>query len=250
MAFPASVHSVLSAESDQAWPVEGQGRNECGCTAAANALNLVSKKRQFSKDRFVREAGLLFQRNLGGSPSPLTGWLIRRHGFGTHFGNLSHTNYEQVLCELIDLGVPVVVEIGVVKIAGIPFYGQHAIVLVGYKNADSPGQAPFPEEFYFVDSEWPALGKFDLAANNVVDPATGAVTTYPGNRTMGREEFRANYITRFYFPVFPSQAAHDAWFLTRMTTTGRVPILGPLREWTLSGSYDVLRADAKAPAAA
>lgn len=145
MAFPASVHSVLIAEGEDAWPVEGQGRNECGCTAAANALNLVSQKRRFTKDAFVREAGLLFQRNMGGSPSPLTGWLIRRHGFGTHFGNLSRTDYERVLCELIDLGVPVVVEIGVVKIAGISFYGQHAIVLVGYKNGALPGLPPSPK---------------------------------------------------------------------------------------------------------
>jgi hypothetical protein len=250
MAFLASVHSVLSAEVDDAWPVEGQGRNECGCTAAANALNLVSRQRRFTKDKFVHEAGLLFQRDLGGSPSPLTGWLIRRHGFGTHFGNLSRTNHHQALCELIDLGVPVVVEIGVVKIAGISFYGRHAIVLVGYKNGAQPDEAPIPEEFYFVDSEWPALGKFDLAANNVVDPATGAVTRYPGNRTMSREEFDRNYITRFYFPVFLSQAAHDAWYLARMVPSGRVPIVGALREWSLTGSYDVLRTDKKAPPAA
>lgn len=250
MAFPASVRTVLDAEGEEAWPVEGQGRNECGCTAAANALNLVSRQRRFRKDAFVQEAGLLFQRNMGGSPSPLTGWLIRRHGFGTHFGNLSRTDYERVLCELIDRQVPVVVEIGVVKIAGISFYGQHAIVLVGYKNAAPHGLPPVPEEFYFVDSEYPGLGKFDMAANNKVDPTTGAAITYPGNRTMSREEFRANYPTRFYFPVFPTQAEHDAWYLERMEPATRLPILGALREWSLTGSYDVLRADKKAPLAA
>ena len=245
MTFPASVHTLLEADGEAAWPVEGQGRNECGCTAAANALNLVMRQRRFSKDAFVHEAGLLFQRNLGGSPSPLTAWLIQRHGFGTHFGNLSHTDYERVLCDLIDLDVPVVIEIGVVKIAGISFYGQHAIVLVGYKNAAPPGQPTIPEEFYFVDSEWPALGKFDMAANNLVDPVTGAVTVYPGNHTMRREEFRANYPTRFYFPVFPTQAEHDAWYFSHMTSAGRLPIIGALREWSLTGSYDLLRSGKK-----
>lgn len=84
-----------------------------------------------------------------------------------------------------------------------------------------------------------------MAANNVAEPATGTVVAYPGNRTMGREEFRANYPTRFYFPVFPTQADHDAWYVARMTSTGRVPIIGALREWSLTGSYDMLRGDKK-----
>ncbi|HEX9373426.1 MAG TPA: hypothetical protein VF897_20605, partial [Roseiflexaceae bacterium] len=97
MPYPPYVHSVIANSDDAAWPVQGQGINECGCTVAANALNLLAGARLFDKDSFVREAGLLFNRGLGGSISPVTGWLIKRHGYGTHFGNLLHTDPEPVL---------------------------------------------------------------------------------------------------------------------------------------------------------
>src|SRR6185503_8714052 len=104
MPFPSYIHSVVKSSDDAAWPIEAQGRNECGCTAASNALNLLVGMQRFHKDDFVREAGLLFQREMGGTPSPVTGWLIKRHGFGTHFGNLSRTDDELVLRDLIDRG--------------------------------------------------------------------------------------------------------------------------------------------------
>jgi hypothetical protein len=239
MAFPHAVHSVISEAEEAAWPVEGQGVNECGCTSAANALNLLCGERRFAKDAFIREAGLLFQRELGGTPSPLAAWLIRRHGFGTHYGNLSHTNYEQVLCDLIDRKVPVVVELGAFKLAGKAFYGEHAIVLVGYKNVALPGAPPLPEEFYFVDAQWPELGKLSLKANNRDGDGDGVIEVYPGNRTLNRDEFRTKYPLRIYFPVFPTQRAHDEWYTANMTAMPRLPVLGWLSARWLSGSYDL-----------
>ena len=70
MPFPSYVHSVVKSSDDTAWPVQAQGRNECGCTAAANALNLLVGSRRFNKDDFLHEAGLLFQPGMGGTPSP------------------------------------------------------------------------------------------------------------------------------------------------------------------------------------
>src|SRR5215212_4597818 len=127
MSFPSYVHSVIKSAEEAAWPVEGQGVNECGCTSASNALNLLVQHLRFRKDDFVSQAGLLFQPRFGGTPSPATGWLIKRNGFGTHFGNLSRTDYEPVLRDLIDRGVPVIVEIGLDPLG---IYGGHSIVLV------------------------------------------------------------------------------------------------------------------------
>jgi hypothetical protein len=112
---------------------------------------------------------------------------------------------------------------------------------VGYKNSAAAGQTPVPEEWYFVDAEWPSLGKFDMAANDRPDSQTGTTIVYPGNRTLSREEFRSLYITKFYFPAFRTQALHDAWYEARMTIAGRAPMVGAFREWMLSGTYDLLR---------
>ena len=44
MPYPSYVHSVVANSDDTAWPVQGQGVNECGCTVAANALNLLDTR--------------------------------------------------------------------------------------------------------------------------------------------------------------------------------------------------------------
>src|SRR3712207_3627519 len=81
--------------------IRRQGVNECGCTAPANALNLLLGRKEFDKDQFVREAGIWFRRHVfggaGGTPSFVTGWLIKHHGFGTHFGSLRQTDFHAVL---------------------------------------------------------------------------------------------------------------------------------------------------------
>ena len=241
MPFPTTVHSVISDANEADWPVEGQGINECGCTAAANALNIVSGDRRFNKDEFVREASVLFQRKLGGTPSPVTGWLIQRHGFGTHFGNLSHTDYERVLCDLIDRHIPVVVELGAFRIGNQAIYGEHSIVLVGYNNASADPEKPIPSEFYFVDSQWPEIGKFTLTSNNRDSDGDGQVDMFPGNRTLSRDEFNAAYPMRFYFPVFETQAEHDEWYHTYIQVEQRIPLLGDILAQLLTGSYDLWR---------
>jgi hypothetical protein len=239
MAFPPYVHSVVGMSDDLVWAVEGQAENECGCTAASNALNILAKARRFRKDDFVREAGVFFQRGLGGSPSPVTGWLIKRHGFGTHFGNLSRTDYEVVLRDLIDHGVPVVIELGIVRVGSFAVYGQHSVVLVGYSDPfrDRAGQQR--EEYYLVDSQWPELGNFTLRSNDVDVDGDGVVETFPGNRTLTRQELRDNYLMKLYFPVFPTQAAHDDWYRASIRPAPGIPLVGGLIGSMLTGSYDI-----------
>jgi hypothetical protein len=237
MAYPLYVHSVIANSDDTAWPVQGQGVNECGCTVAANALNLLAQRREYDKDQFVREAGLLFQRPLGGSPSPVTGWLIRRSGRGTHFGNLSHTDAEIVLRDLIDRKVPVVVEIGANRVGPFEVYGQHSILLVGYSDPYRDSRGGLREEYYFVDSQWPGLGTFDLHTNDVVE--NSAMTPFPGNRTMLRDEFLRMYPMRIYFPVFPSQAEHDAWYQANIRPEGGIPLVNWVGSSLLTGTYDI-----------
>jgi hypothetical protein len=239
MQFPAYVRSVIDSPDDAAWPVQGQGENECGCTVAANALNLLAGARQFSKDDFVREAGIFFQRGLGGSASPVTGWLIRRHGRGTHFGNLLRTDAEVVLRDLIDQKVPVVVELGKHDLAPLPIhvYGQHSILLVGYSVPHPDRAGVLHQEYYFVDSQAQGLNTIDLHANDV--DVDGVPTPLPGNRTMARDDFLSQFPTGIYYPVFPSQAAHDGWYQARMRTSGGIPLISWLTGALLTGSYDV-----------
>jgi hypothetical protein len=215
---------------------------------AANALNLLASRRTYHKDDFVREAGLLFNRQLGGSPSPITGHLIKKYGRGTHFGNLSRTDAEIVLRDLIDRRAPVVVEIGSNRVGPFVIYGQHSILLVGYSDPYRDGAGALREEYYFVDSQWPGLGGFTLRSNDVVE--NGATTPYPGNRTMLREEFLRMYETRIYFPVFPSQAAHDAWYQANIRPASRFPLVGWVGSALFTGTHDVWvgsRATARAP---
>jgi len=239
MQFPDYVHSVIDSPDDAAWPVQGQGRNECGCTVAANALNLLAGSRQFSKDDFVREAGILFQRWMGGSASPVTGWLLQRHGRGTHFGNLLHTDAEVVLRALIDHKVPVVVEIGKHNLPHLPIhiYGEHSILLVGYSVPPPDRAGVLHQEYYFVDSQAQGFDTIDLHANIVnID---GVPTQLPGNRTLARDDFLRQFQTGIYYPVFPSQAAHNEWYQAHMNERRGIPLLSWLTATLLTGSNDI-----------
>ncbi len=238
MGFPAFVHTITSTIDEAAWPVEGQGYNECGCTAASNAANLIVRAHQYRKDDFVRQAGVFFQPQWGGTPSPITTWLLQRHGFGTHFGKLQPAEYELVLRDLIDRGVPVIIELGVVLLSGVPVSGQHSVVLVGYSEPfrDHTGQAR--EEYYLVDAQWPDLGKFSLSSNNWDYDGDGAVEHFPGNRTLSRAQLRDAYPMRTYFPVFPTQSDHDLWYRQHVQVERRVPLLSAFKGRLLSGAND------------
>jgi len=236
MAYPRYVHSVVG-DLDP-WPVQAQGENECGVTSPANALNLLVGERRFDKDSFIRAAGWLFQRPLGGSPSFMTSWMIKRSGFGTHFGTLAHTDADAVLRDLVDRKVPVIIELWANHIGPFTLYGLHSVVLVGYSDPyiDAAGQPR--EEYYVVDAQYPALGHFDLRANNADRDGDGIAEKYPGNRTFSREELRANYPTGIYFPVFRSQAEHAAWYVANIEPLPRLPLLGALGEALATGRHD------------
>jgi hypothetical protein len=239
MPFPSYVHSIVGSPDEAAWPIEAQGFNQCGCTAASNALNLLVRSPRFHKDDFVDQAGLLYQPKLGGTPSPITTWLIRRHGFGTHFGNLQKTDYELVLRELVDRGIPVIIELGVVKIGSLAVSGQHSVVLVGYSDPfrDSSGQ--LREEYYLADAQWPQLGSISLSSNDRDADGDGVVELFPGNRTLTRQELNDNYPMRTYFPVFPTQSDHDTWYRQNMRVEGGIPLLSKLTGRLVTGSYDI-----------
>lgn len=236
MSFPNYVHSVVSTMDEAAWPVEAQGVNECGCTAASNALNLLVRAPRFRKDEFVRQAGLFFQRQWGGTLSPVTGWLIKRHGFGTHFGNLSRTDFEVVLRDLIDRGVPVIVELGLDPLG---VYGGHSIVLVGYSDLYRDHTGKVREEYYFIDSQYPELGKISLNTNNVDVNGDRVPEAFPGNRTLTRKELAEQYPKKIYYPVFPTQADHDAWYRQNIQPATGVPGIGWLTGELLTGSFDL-----------
>jgi hypothetical protein len=239
MSFPSYVHSAISSSESTFWPIEAQGLNQCGCTAASNALNLLVRSLQFHKDDFVRQAGLLYQPKLGGTPSPVTTWLIQRHGFGTHFGNLQKTDYELVLRDLIDRGIPVIIELGVVKMGPLAVSGQHSVVLIGYSDpfCDASGQTR--EEYYLVDAQWPQLGTISLSSNDRDADGDGVVEVFPGNRTMTRQELRDAYPMRTYFPVFSTQSDHDAWYRANIRAESRIPLLGRLAGQLVTGSSDI-----------
>jgi hypothetical protein len=239
MSFPAYVHAVVRSSDDAAWPVEAQGFNQCGCTAASNALNVLVQSLRFHKDDFVREAGLLYQPKWGGTPSPVTTWLIQRHGFGTHFGNLQKTDYEVVLRNLIDRGIPVVIELGEVRIGNLAVSGHHSIVLVGYSEPYRDSSGHVNEEYYLVDAEWPTLGSISLRSNDRDADGDGIVEVFPGNRTLSRQELRDAYPMRTYFPVFPTQSDHDAWYHANIQAEGGIPLLSSLMGRLLTGSYDI-----------
>jgi hypothetical protein len=238
MSFPSYVHAVVDNPAREAWPVQAQGVNECGVTSPANAMNLVLGQPRFDKEALLRAAGVFFRRSLGGSPSFVTEWLLRGNGFGTHFGNLSQTDGEAVLRDLIDRKVPVVVELWANKIAGFTLFGLHSVVLVGYSDPYTDATGQRREEYYVVDAQYPALGNLDLAANDADRNGDGVPEVFPGNRTFERAEFRQIYPTGIYFPVFRSQAEHDAWYVANMEPVPRLPVLGPLADRYVTGRID------------
>jgi hypothetical protein len=242
--FPAYVHSIVSMADAERWPIQQQGINECGCTAPANALNLLLGQQRYTKDQFLREAGLFFQRNLGGSPSPITAWLIKRQGFGTHFGSLRNTNCEVVLRDLIDRHVPVVLELGANNWGPLKIYGQHSVVLVGYSDryTDASGQAH--EEYYFVDAQYPQPSDpsgFGLHTNDVDRDGDGIPEPFPGNRTIPRDLFLHDFPTGIYFPVFLTQAEHDRWYREHIRPVAQMPLLGGFVAGLFTGTMDIWR---------
>jgi hypothetical protein len=239
MPFPPYVHSVIASADPAAWPIQPQGINECGCTAPANALNLLLGHCRYNKDDFVRQAGLLFQRRLGGSPSPITGWLIRRHGFGTHFGALRPADREVVLRDLIDRRVPVVIELGRNKVGPLAVYGQHSVVLVGYSERYTDVAGNVHEEYYVVDAQYPPdRSAFGVHTNDLDRDGDGQAEPFPGNRTIARDMLLRDYPTGIYFPVFPDQAAHDAWYRAYITPERRFPVVGALLAAGFTGTRD------------
>lgn len=240
MPFPAYVHSIVADADAAHWPIQPQGINECGCTAPANALNILLGQRRFDKDAFIRQAGVWFQRNLGGSPSPITARLIKQQGFGTHFGTLRETDREAVLRDLIDRRVPVVLELGANRWGPMTIFGQHSVVLVGYSERYQDAAGQVHEEYYFVDAQYPPdRSSFGLHTNDVDRDGDGVAEPFPGNRTIARELFLRDYPTGIYFPVFPSQAAHDEWSAQHIRTVTRTPLLGGLVARALTGSIDI-----------
>ncbi|GIV95836.1 MAG: hypothetical protein KatS3mg057_0493 [Herpetosiphonaceae bacterium] len=238
MPFPPYVHSVVPESDEGRWLVQAQGENECGCTTPANALNLLFPDRRISKDQLIREAGIFFQRRLGGSPSPITGWLLKRHGAGTHFGNLSRTDKEKVLRDLIDRRVPVIIELWENRVGPLTIYGQHSVLLLGYSEPFTDAAGVRREEYYILDAAYAPGGRFGLETNNVDRDGDGVPEPFPGNRTFQRSDFLAAFSTGIYFPVFPSQLEHDAWYHQHLRTLPALPVVGWLRDQLLTGSYD------------
>ncbi|HEX6288880.1 MAG TPA: C39 family peptidase [Herpetosiphonaceae bacterium] len=242
--FPDYVHCIVADADAERWPIQQQGINECGCTAPANALNLLIGERRYDKDQFLREAGLFFQRNLGGSPSPISGWLIKRQGFGTHFGSLRKTDAEVVLRDLIDRRVPVIVELGANQWGPLKIYGQHSVVLVGYSNPYTDASGQQHEEYYVVDAQYPTpidASAFGLHTNDVDRDGDGVAEPHPGNRTIPRDLFLLDYPTGIYFPVFPTQEEHDRWYREHIRPAAQIPVFGAVVSSLLTGTIDLWR---------
>lgn len=239
MNFPPYVHAVLPDVSEDKWMCQAQGINECGVTTPANALNVLSRGQRFyDKNQLMHEAGPLFQRKLGGSPSFITATLLKKHGAGTHFGNLSRTDGDAILRDLIDRGVPVCIEFGQNKIGPIPVYGVHSVLLVGYSEPFTDATGNHHEQYYVIDAQYTVNGAFSLDTNNIDLDGDGVVESYPGNRSYERVEFWSKYPTGIYFPAFPSQDLHDAWYRQHIRPQFSLPVLGWFRNTLLTGSYD------------
>jgi hypothetical protein len=207
----------------------------------ANALNVLHRSPLFSKDEFVREAGVLFQPKLGGTLPFLKVWQLQRRGYGSHFGRLAHTDGEQVLRGLIDQGVPMIVDIyPAFQLGSLRIYGLHATVLVGYSDPYIDAHGQRREEYYLIDAEWPKLGEFQLSQNDVDRDGDGVAEHYPGNRTLTRAEFLGLWSSRNYAPIFRSQREHDEWYRRTIQPVKPWPVIGRLAETLLFGSDDRL----------
>lgn len=234
--FPSYVHSVFEGPT-HTWPICGQGLNECNFYALANALNTLEQQRRFDPAQFKRAVGPLFQAKLGGTLPPLKSMLLKQLGYGSHFGNLRFTHAEFVLRQLIRMRVPVLVDIYTAAQFGFTrFYGQHAVVLVGYSDPYIDASGTRREEYYLIDSEWPRLGEFRVDYNDVDRNGDGEIEDYPGNRTISRNQFMRIFSTRCYTPIFPSPIAHTRWYAQTF-----IPHRPSLWERLITGSNDKLR---------
>jgi hypothetical protein len=239
MHFPHYVHSVVSEAAEAAWPVTGQGWNECSFTSIANALNLLAGTPRHTKDEFIREVGPLFQPRLGGTLPPLKALQLRRRGYGAHFGSLAHTDAERVLRDLVDRGVPVIVDIYTAFQRGtIRIFGMHATLLVGYSEPYHDASGRLREEYYLVDPGWPEVGRFDMAANNADRDGDGVPEPFPGNRTLERAELLRLWTTRNYCPVFRTPREHRAWYDATLRRAPGPRLVGPLLQAMLFGTDD------------
>ncbi|MFZ9857502.1 MAG: hypothetical protein ACO3F2_04115 [Roseiflexaceae bacterium] len=238
--FPPYVHSVFT-HATHLWPICGQKYNECNFYALSNALNTIANHPHFDPEQLKRRVGPLFQPRLGGTLPFLKSWLLKRHGYGSHFGNLRFTNAEMVLRQLIDMQIPVLVDIYTAAQWGFTrIYGQHAVVLVGYSDPYIDANGTTREEFYLIDSEWPRLGEFQVDYNNVDRNGDGIAEDYPGNRTISRTQFMRIFTTRCYTPIFANPSAHAQWYSTYFQ-----PHTPSLWERIITGSNDRLKIHSK-----
>lgn len=234
--FSAHIHSVFQAATHE-WPICGQGFNECNFYALANALNTMHRVMRYDPQDFKKRVGPLFQARFGGTFPFLKSYLLRKYGYGSHFGNLRSTDAELVLRQLIDMRIPVLVDIYTAAQIGMTrIYGQHSVVLVGYSVPYTDAWGNSHEEYYLIDSEWPRLGAFSVAQNNVDRDGDGIAEDYPGNRTLSRAQFLKLFTTRCYSPIFPSQALHDQWYCN--TFIQHVPSIW---EKLVTGSNDCIK---------
>lgn len=235
MHYPHYVHSVFAMPCAE-WPVIGQQKNQCSFTAMTNALNCLAGEAHYHVADFIREVGPLFQPELGGTLPAFKAWQLRKRGFGSHFGNLRFTDCEKLLCQLVDAGIPVIIDLHTgLQIGRHRIFGRHAVVLVGYSDQYIDAQGSVRQEYYILDSEWPRLHEFAMEYNDVDRDGDGIVESYPGNRTMSRAAFLRAFSTRCYAPIFPNQAAHDAWYHRTFK-----PRRLSLWQWAVTGSNDRL----------
>jgi hypothetical protein len=90
-----------------------------------------------------------------------------------------------------------------------------------------------------VDAQWLQLGSISLSSNDRDADGDGVVEAFPGNRTLTRQELDANYPMRTYFPVFPTQSDHDAWYRENMRVARGIPLLSGLAGRLVTGSTDI-----------
>jgi len=238
--FPPYVHAVLPTVSPELWNVQEQEGPTCGIVAASNALNIVRHgQAHYTRDQLLSTAHGWISHKYG-SASFTTEMILRRHGAGTHFGNLRFTRAEDVLRQLIDMNIPVCIELDQNKIGVVPIYGVHTIVLVGYSDSYTDAWGRTKEEYYFVDSAYRPDGFWSIQSNNVDRNGDGMAETYPGNRTITRQEFIQRFPTGIYFPVFPTQADHDTWYRKALYSKKSFPILGWIRNQFITGTNDQL----------
>ena len=210
--FPSHVHAVYDGPTTT-WPLYPQAKNECSFYALAHALNLLNSTSDHQPDTFRHNVGVLFQREMGGTLPPLKAWQLRKLGYGSHYGNLSQTDSESLLKSLIDMRIPVIVDIySAAQWQTTRIYGRHAVVLVGYSDTYTDASGVHRQEFYVIDSEWPRFGRCTATDNNVDRDGDGIAEDYPGNRTLSRAEFLTLHTTRTYTPIFSDALSHARWY--------------------------------------